>query len=438
MNKSKSVVLLEPVSLSSWGSCATIIPNLSASYRKFLGSNVRSVNYSIQSSTFEIHTCAQEIARLRPSHLVFVDHLKHPHDLLVALDCIYGSKKWPILIFHLFGDFTLYTPEWARCEKLLKSKQVQFVCASPRQRDLVSSFITFGSKITSVCPFPVSDDEYNYEPGLREKVRHEKGFSEKTFVMTYTGRLSLQKNVLKMIFSLSKVMGAQKSDWKLILAGSFDDMGSPFFGLRLAPGSYYQGYLKLLKSLPPSIRSRIEWVGALDKKELRALYHGSDLFVSFSTHHDEDYGMSPIEALCCGTPALISDWGGFGGFAIDSSVELLPVRLSGSGPILDGRSLPKKLIAMQNDAQLATANERENRSKTYLRHFGFTGAEESIESLLALKPMPFSGFRSALKSHARLKKQINRRGWMFRAGRLVDTNYFKTYRNYISLREQRP
>ena len=42
-------------------------------------------------------------------------------------------------------------------------------------------------------------------------------------------------------------------------------------------------------------------------------YNGllSNLFISLSLYHDEDFGFSPIESLCVGTKVLLTYWGGY-------------------------------------------------------------------------------------------------------------------------------
>ena len=50
-------------------------------------------------------------------------------------------------------------------------------------------------------------------------------------------------------------------------------------------------------------------MGHLDPSELAHLYNGADAFASMSVHHDEDFGMSPVEALCCGTRQFLPSGG---------------------------------------------------------------------------------------------------------------------------------
>jgi glycosyltransferase involved in cell wall biosynthesis len=52
---------------------------------------------------------------------------------------------------------------------------------------------------------------------------------------------------------------------------------------------------------------RIRWLGWVSLEELPALYSGAELFVQWSLH--EGFGLTPLEAMACGTPTVISDGG---------------------------------------------------------------------------------------------------------------------------------
>ena len=77
-----------------------------------------------------------------------------------------------------------------------------------------------------------------------------------------------------------------------------------------APPTPYGGWrcgaiYRAMASSPQAARiRRLDWVA---QEELAALYTGADLLVQFSLH--EGFGLTPLEAMACGTPAVISDAG---------------------------------------------------------------------------------------------------------------------------------
>lgn len=430
------ILLVEPTVQTTWVSCLSIMPNLVESYEQWVGRPLPKIDYGRHSTSVSTLKAANEILVADPEILVFVDHLQHPLPLLRAIDFVYGRKAWPKLVFHVYGDFTLNTHAWRESEDLLAGQFVRFVTASPRQKEMISRFVKNDAELVSVCPFPVSSREYGFVDGLRSQERAARGYAADEFVMTYTGRLSLQKNIIKMIWEVARAAEGLDRPWRLQLAGAFDDLGSPFFSLRMAPGSYFEGVARLLESLPESVRSKIEFLGSLDKRQLRSLYHASDLFVSFSTHHDEDYGMSPIEALCCGCPALVSDWGGFQGFGLDGeSVSFLPVSLTGSGPRLHVDQLPKLLLRFVSRRE--DEARRQTRSKFYLAGFGVGAASSILAALPSSMRSRFVGFKPTLRKHAKLISHFHADRGLFKTGRRVDPNYREFYEPYLAPERRR-
>jgi glycosyltransferase involved in cell wall biosynthesis len=435
----KRPMIVVPPDASTWGSCISITPNLISAYLPLLGATAQTVSFGRRSTPMETLHAAQKIAAYSPSHLIFVDHERHPHDLLVALHMFYKLRKFPQLIFHVYGDFTLFTQNWLKSESLLKQKEIKFISASPRQKALIGSFVKKPDQLTDVCHFPVSSEEFSFISVLRRQAREKYKIDKSEFTLIYTGRISLQKNILSLIFHASQKMESLGANYRIILAGAFDDMGSPLFGLRQRGGDYFRGFQRFLENMPEQRRSKIHYIGHLGKQELRELYHAADLFLSFSTHHDEDYGMSPIEALMCGTKTLISDWGGYAGFALnkggsgDHACRLLPVKLaneSGARVLLE--KFHPSLSSIYSEWIQETDALRDQRAALYAQHFNIQAATDKIRHALAKPATKFAGFTENLRLHAKLSKAMMSRGFMFAPKKSPDTNYRKFYKYYSS------
>jgi hypothetical protein len=54
----------------------------------------------------------------------------------------------------------------------------------------------------------------------------------------------------------------------------------------------------------------VHFIGSKSPAQLRELYAMADLVVNLTLHHDENFGLSQIEAMACGTPVIGSSWGG--------------------------------------------------------------------------------------------------------------------------------
>ena len=163
------------------------------------------------------HACLERAKQLQKeglSHLCFIDHLPHPLPLLHALDTVFDNSKGPRpqLVFHLFGDFTLYSEKWWNSLDFLKKFPCKFLVPSQRQKDLIETFIHDSAQRVFKLPFPLHKETYFFNPSLRENMREEMGIDQKTTVFIYSGRLSLQKRVIPLVKAF--LMAQKKHDLK--------------------------------------------------------------------------------------------------------------------------------------------------------------------------------------------------------------------------------
>jgi glycosyltransferase involved in cell wall biosynthesis len=71
------------------------------------------------------------------------------------------------------------------------------------------------------------------------------------------------------------------------------------------PAGYYTEY-KQLKSLS---KSNVEFLGRVSDEELVKYYTGAKAFLALAT--DEDFGITPVESMLCGTPVIAFKGGGY-------------------------------------------------------------------------------------------------------------------------------
>ncbi len=87
------------------------------------------------------------------------------------------------------------------------------------------------------------------------------------------------------------VEGALKAGFKLKIAGS--------------PAGYYFDHDKLIEKA----QNRVEFLGQVTDEELAKLYKGAKAFLALSK--DEDFGITPVEAMSVGTPVIAFSGGGY-------------------------------------------------------------------------------------------------------------------------------
>ncbi|MBI2025919.1 MAG: glycosyltransferase, partial [Candidatus Levybacteria bacterium] len=72
-----------------------------------------------------------------------------------------------------------------------------------------------------------------------------------------------------------------------------------------APAGYYFEYKKLVEKA----KGKVEFLGQVSDEELARLYKSAKAFLALS--FDEDFGITPVEAMLSGTPVIAFNGGGY-------------------------------------------------------------------------------------------------------------------------------
>jgi len=421
------VALMFSSNASAWTSCQVIVPNLERAYELLIPKNkLKKFSLSKNMGRGEISDLVHSVINYQPDEIIFIDHHPHPVKFLKLLKVAYGRREIPELHFHLFGDFTYFIRNWVEVAGLLKKTKVKWICASERQASLVSSLI-MNDKNTGVyhCHFPVRDEYFYYDPKFKMGWRKSLGIKKNDFVILYTGRLSLQKNIISMLKLYYKFAKNLKNLPYLLLAGNFDDLGAPFFGIHSPEGYYFSSCHSLIEMLPKKFQKRIIFLGGLDSNYLRGIYHESDVFLSLSLHHDEDYGMSPAEALCCGMPVILSDWGGYASFnwgdartvILETTIEETGITINQSKAISALKKYYKNPLSQR--AKIKISKEAHDR-------YSVDALVKLLKSFRQVESSPFEGFNWKLGQFSALLSNSA----PFPEGPIKSSFYREIYKNY--------
>ncbi len=90
------------------------------------------------------------------------------------------------------------------------------------------------------------------------------------------------------------------------------------FKLKIAgeSGGYYTAHHDLMRIG----RGHVEFLGYVPDEELVTLYSGAKAFLALAT--DEDFGITPVEAMLCGTPVIAYKGGGYTETVVDKKTGL--------------------------------------------------------------------------------------------------------------------
>jgi glycosyltransferase involved in cell wall biosynthesis len=153
-----------------------------------------------------------------------------------------------------------------------------------------------------VIPLGVDTDKLAREanPKARGALRSELSIGDDEIVVLYVGRLIhyAKAHPVPMYLALEKAARRTGKKLCLIQAGWFEQ-----------EGRVEQDFKEAAARLCPSVRSVF-----LDgrKPAVRAtVWAAADIFMSLSDNVQETFGITPIEAMAAGLPALVSDWDGY-------------------------------------------------------------------------------------------------------------------------------
>lgn len=148
---------------------------------------------------------------------------------------------------------------------------------------------------------PLGVDISYFKPLNRKKCRKKYQILENDFVILWLGRFS---DIYKAdLYSLIHVFGQlvrnnPEKSMRLILAGNHDR---------------YAAYTDKLMEMAEreQITNHIRFIYNEEIENRAELYSACDVFTSPADNIQETFGLTPIEAMACGIPQVVSDWDGY-------------------------------------------------------------------------------------------------------------------------------
>ena len=410
---------------SLWFSCIKIISNLIKSYEALDNTELVHINYG-EADFKNPESTVEKILESKLDKLIIVDHAPHPYPLFKNL--LGQSPTFsPEIIFHIFGDMTLYLHEWMNLGNLVQNKKVKFFCASESQVKLVSGALSNQSTHVKRVPFPVDQNEFSYNLKQNIKIREYLNIEEDSKIFLYTGRLSLQKNIVETVSVFKKALDERciPENSYLVLIGDFDSIGFPFGDQIYLEGEYFRIFDRYFSKLDIVTKNKIKLLGKLDNNLLKDFYMQADIFVSFSTYHDEDYGMSIAEAGMCGLPLSLTMWGGFNSFLHTQGHGGVETTLT------DLRPSFKIDEALKNLSDIFNKNiNREELSKKFHNEYSLGAVNKILKNYLSCEVDKFSGFNPQFEEIAR--KSAISSTLLFDAKNKKMNRYYKwLYKSYV-------
>ena len=200
------------------------------------------------------------------------------------------------------------------------------------KKDILKFFPSFPSERIFVTPLAANS---NYKPLDKTKTlaNVQERFNFTGDYIMYIGGFSTRKNVQSLVESFDKIYDKLNSETKLLIVGGLRDEG------------------KKLEALSKTLKNsdKIIFTGFIEEDYLPTIYSGCKLFVYPSFY--EGFGLPPLEAMSCGTPAL------------SSNITSIPEVVRINELLFDPHSsteLETKLIEILNNKELLNTLEKKS------------------------------------------------------------------------------
>lgn len=206
-----------------------------------------------------------------------------------AMDSITGLLTGPVMPW----DALICTsPAVAKTTKLLLAAEADYLAWRFGAKD-----VTFPQ--LPVIPLGVHCDDFAFTEEERAKARRELGIGSDQIVALFVGRLSFHAKAhpYPMYVGLNEAARRTGRSIALVQCGKFSNerVGETFKdgARRFCPDC------------------TILWADGTKPDERARAWACADLFISLSDNVQETFGLTPIEAMAAGLPAVVTDWDGY-------------------------------------------------------------------------------------------------------------------------------
>jgi len=207
------------------------------------------------------------------------------------------------------GESDGFPPERIDIERRLARESDRVIAECPQdEADLRRLYGAEPARIRSV---PCGVDTEAFRPGDKAAARQRLGLPAHEFIVLQLGRMVPRKGVDNVIRAVAQLHPAIPV--RLVVVGGESDQPDE----RITPEI---GRLRTLaQQLDAS--ERVQFVGRRDRSRLRDWYVAADVFVT--TPWYEPFGITPLEAMACGTPVIGAAVGGIAHTVVDGVTGFL-------------------------------------------------------------------------------------------------------------------
>ncbi len=245
-------------------------------------------------------------------------------------------------------------------ENMIVKDADSIIAECPQDKeDLINYYNADESKIT-IAPCGFNPNEFHL---IDKKIARTKlGLHHNEIILLQLGRMVPRKGVETVIRSISKINHTIKNIRLVIVGGESDE-----------PDETITPEIGRLKRIAEeeNVTAHITFTGRRKRDVLKYFYAAADVFIT--TPWYEPFGITPLEAMACGTPVIGSNVGGIKYSVEDGKTGFLV-------PAKDPHALAKKIEHLVlNDALLETM--KRNAVKRVHKYFTWATVANTVHNL---------------------------------------------------------
>jgi glycosyltransferase involved in cell wall biosynthesis len=228
------------------------------------------------------------------------------------------------------------------------------------EQDLLTLYEADPQRISMI---PCGVDTTSFHPVQRRRARSIVGLGQSEHVVLQLGRLVPRKGIDNVIRGVARLRDLHDVKATLIIVGGDSDTPDPVRTPEIA---------RLMAVAEcEGVADQVRFLGRRGRDCLRYYYSAADVFVT--TPWYEPFGLTPLEAMACGTPVIGADVGGIRYTVCDGETGYLV-------PPNDPEALADRLARVLTEPRhrRALAEEGLRRAR---EHFAWPGVTRSVEDL---------------------------------------------------------
>jgi glycosyltransferase involved in cell wall biosynthesis len=211
-----------------------------------------------------------------------------------------------VITFHALGhirrihqaDKDKFPEERIDIEEMIVREADHIIAECPQDKDDLIDHYRANPRKISIVPCGFSSSEFY--PIEKITARNVLGLPSDCYIFLQLGRMVERKGIDNVIKSMAYVSSACKKDFRLVIVGGDSE------NMEDSACREYNRLRTIARRL--KISDKIIFAGRKNRDKLKYYYSAADLFIT--TPWYEPFGITPLEAMACGTPVIGANVGG--------------------------------------------------------------------------------------------------------------------------------